>query len=933
MRHTPSLLLGVLAAGVLAAALLELWLPNGGNPGTAEAAVCSETGTIAVDTTWTPDCVHVVSGVTVSLDATLTIEPGTVIKFASQSGLTVSGSLVAQGTSELPIYFTSLKDDSVGGDTNGDGNASSPAAGDWVSIFLYSGDPNVGASATFDHAVVRYGGWSPGGGPPYVAYWGMITNWYSSTWPPDSRLDPNASLSFANGTVSNGLSNGIGFRAGAAINVSNSTIAGNAGRGVYVYVWAGIDVAPASTTLTGSVLQNNGFEGAIIRVGTSATVSGNTFSGNGGTGLSVMGSINPTNNVFTNNNGYAASVSGFSGGAPLLFQGNSGSGNLYNAISFSGTIGSSSTLAYNPTLPYVSSGITVAFGATLTIEPGTVIKFASQSGLTVSGSLVAQGTSELPIYFTSLKDDSVGGDTNGDGNASSPAAGDWVSIFLYSGDPNVGASATFDHAVVRYGGWSPGGGPPYVAYWGMITNWYSSTWPPDSRLDPNASLSFANGTVSNGLSNGIGFRAGAAINVSNSTIAGNAGRGVYKDDAPLADARHNWWGDPSGPRSDGCSTATGTGDAVSCNVLFAPWLTAPPQNFEPGPLPTPTPTPTPPPDTDGDGVPDAQDKCPTTPNPDQADRDHDGLGDACDPLSVYVATGDSYPAGADVGGPGVEDRTHAYPQLLADILHQRLSKSLSLDYSCSGATTTDYIMASQCNWNNSQLALALGEKPDLVTITLGANDFLKPLNKQCLEPYFLKWLIPLWVRDCVSGILADGERWKYLEDSLRLTIANYRDDTNALVVLTNYPFPGGLRCDRASILVAAAGPLAAGAMFAHCTLYNVLVAPIVERDYINRLNGIIESMPAWSASPRVIVADIHAQFQGHEFASADPWFAPFKAFKVELPLRRWRWLFPLPGIYGVHPNAKGQQCIANVVWEATKAKLGSTEPPVADPCP
>ena len=35
-------------------------------------------------------------------------------------------------------------------------------------------------------------------------------------------------------------------------------------------------------------------------------------------------------------------------------------------------------------------------------------------------------------------------------------------------------------------------------------------------------------------------------------------------------------------------------------------------------------------DMDGDGVPDAEDNCPMTPNPDQADNDGDGLGDVCD---------------------------------------------------------------------------------------------------------------------------------------------------------------------------------------------------------------------------------------------------------------------------------------------------------------
>ena len=43
-------------------------------------------------------------------------------------------------------------------------------------------------------------------------------------------------------------------------------------------------------------------------------------------------------------------------------------------------------------------------------------------------------------------------------------------------------------------------------------------------------------------------------------------------------------------------------------------------------------------DSDGDGIPDSTDNCPTTVNPDQADTDADGIGDACDSAGGPDAT-------------------------------------------------------------------------------------------------------------------------------------------------------------------------------------------------------------------------------------------------------------------------------------------------------
>jgi hypothetical protein len=64
--------------------------------------------------------------------------------------------LQAQGNSAAPIIFTSIKDDSIGGDTNGDGTKTSAAAGDWNQIAVNG----TNATANLSFAELRYAGGS-----------------------------------------------------------------------------------------------------------------------------------------------------------------------------------------------------------------------------------------------------------------------------------------------------------------------------------------------------------------------------------------------------------------------------------------------------------------------------------------------------------------------------------------------------------------------------------------------------------------------------------------------------------------------------------------------------------------------------------------------------------------------------------------------------
>ena len=78
----------------------------------------------------------------------------------------------------------------------------------------------------------------------------------------------------------------------------------------------------------------------------------------------------------------------------------------------------------------VDQNVIIPGGVTLTIAPGAIVKFA-RTGIIIEagGVLDASGaTTNNPIVLTSIKDDSVGGDSNEDGNNTVPEPGDWTGI-------------------------------------------------------------------------------------------------------------------------------------------------------------------------------------------------------------------------------------------------------------------------------------------------------------------------------------------------------------------------------------------------------------------------------------------------------------------------------------------------------------------------
>ncbi|MBN2175737.1 MAG: right-handed parallel beta-helix repeat-containing protein [Bacteroidales bacterium] len=317
------------------------------------------------------DVPYVVAGnIYVNNGQTLTLEAGVVIRFDGNRRLHSYGSLIADGTAAEPIIFTSFD--------------SSPSAGDWRNVCIEGPE----SACLLDYCIIRYAGSS----------------------------NDNASLSI------NSASN--------LVTISNCIVENGDDHGIRIR-WDNTLV-----NINNTVVRNHKDDGISLDWGASVNLDGCNIENNGGYGIYCIGNeeiASVANTSVLNNGNYA--IYTFADNVRFLQTTTTISGNNPDAV-WVGYDNISTGTWNNLDAPYVigENYITVPNNQVWTIEKGTIIKVDGNYEIDINGSVVAIGSVDTVITFT----------TN--------TSNKWKYLYLDGAD----AGTTFEYCNFLYGGRSNG---------------------------------------------------------------------------------------------------------------------------------------------------------------------------------------------------------------------------------------------------------------------------------------------------------------------------------------------------------------------------------------------------------------------------------------------------------------------------------------------
>ena len=481
-------------------------------------------GSIEADTTWYSGASPYIidESILIKDKATLTIEPGTEVR-SSGGGIIVEGQIKARGTKEHLITFTSTEEKAV-----------------WKGIIFTNTkekDHQLGYLRISNADVA-------------------ITCEASSPRLEDSELTGNLMAVKISGAFSrpelqrnaihNNKESAVIIRDGAQPRITENSIVDNIREGVVIESASpllrdnviarnkgvGIKVTTSNSVITGNkILDNNPLDLQADMFGEPVQAVENWW----GTvsGINILARIKGKVNIATILDG--EKPAGKTVKLPILDS------------QLGGPIDRDSFLILSNSPYHIVKDVVVMTGATLFIEPGVMLLYDQGIAITVEdGGVMAKGTKELPIVFTS--------------SAKSPLPGSYASAVRFTKPTKV--NSAFSFCIIKYAetGFDIHYGAPEISYCVIANNSQNGVF---CRNDAAPRITYS--TFLNNLGEGAIRSVGMSrpvINYNNflkNTFAVQAFSSIYLD------ARYNWWG--SAPPDDNLIFKHGD-DSIN----IKPWL-------------------------------------------------------------------------------------------------------------------------------------------------------------------------------------------------------------------------------------------------------------------------------------------------------------------------------------------------------------------------
>ena len=352
----------------------------------------------------------------------LIMEEGITIKLDQNKQITVEGNIETPATSTESIVFTSCRDDDYGGDTNKDG-PSIGEPGDWGQIYFKNSMNSI-----LNNIVVKYGG-------RFISKLPFTDNSY---------LTPinieGGSIKLLNSIITDSLSRGVWLNNTSSV-LDNVTFS-NTTKSATTRLATGLLITEGLPSIQNCTFNNNSI--GIELNGGSAIINNCTFSNNL-TGLQIKNGVPviSDNNFQNNENPIHLSLSA----SPVFSNNITQNNNLNGIIVPLDEKNITSTTTWSADLPYlVGQNINIEPEGSLIIRPGTIIKLKDWNHIDISGKILAQGTPEQQIIFTTLEDDDFGGDSQENEQKSLTWADNWKGLYFYS------SGSILSNTIIKYGG-------------------------------------------------------------------------------------------------------------------------------------------------------------------------------------------------------------------------------------------------------------------------------------------------------------------------------------------------------------------------------------------------------------------------------------------------------------------------------------------------